>query len=93
MLGLLEPLAMAPMVLVTVLCLGALLDCVRTPAERVRHVPKALWLFFMLGAPIVGGLAWIYLGKGPEPREDRGTRRRARLVEPDPSSTSGSGGI
>ncbi|WP_062644645.1 PLD nuclease N-terminal domain-containing protein [Streptomyces maremycinicus] len=69
MLGLLEPPAVAAMVLVTLLCVGALLDCVRTPAERVRCAPKALWLLFLLSAPIVGGLAWTYLGKRPEPRE------------------------
>ncbi|MFD9430602.1 PLD nuclease N-terminal domain-containing protein [Streptomyces sp. NPDC060002] len=72
MLGLLEPLAVAPMVLVAVLCLGALLDCARTPGERVRYVPKLLWLIFMLSAPVVGGLAWMYLGKRPEPRESTG---------------------
>ncbi|WP_327183906.1 PLD nuclease N-terminal domain-containing protein [Streptomyces sp. NBC_01334] len=70
MLGLLEPLTVAPMVLVALLCLGALLDCVRTPGERVRYVPKVLWLLFLLSAPIVGGLAWVYLGKHPEPREN-----------------------
>ncbi|WP_314222969.1 PLDc N-terminal domain-containing protein [Streptomyces zaehneri] len=69
MLGLLEPLAVAPMVLVAVLCLWALLDCVRTPGERVRYVPKLLWLLFLLSAPVVGGLAWVYLGKHREPRE------------------------
>ncbi|MFF3208150.1 MULTISPECIES: PLD nuclease N-terminal domain-containing protein [unclassified Streptomyces] len=93
MLGLLEPLTIAPMVLVTLLCVGALLDCVRTPAERVRYVPKPLWLLFLLSAPVVGGLAWLHLGKHPEPRESPETRRRARLTEPDPSSRSGSGGI
>ncbi|MCX5369495.1 PLD nuclease N-terminal domain-containing protein [Streptomyces sp. NBC_00015] len=93
MLGLLEPLTVAPMVLVAVLCLWALLDCARTPGERVRYLPKPLWLLFLLSAPVVGGLAWVYLGKRPEPRESPQTRRRARLMEPDPSSRSGSGGI
>ncbi|MEH0577274.1 MULTISPECIES: PLD nuclease N-terminal domain-containing protein [Streptomyces] len=63
----LQLLSAVPMVIVTVLCVGALLDCVRTPEERVRHVPKLLWLLFMFSAPIVGGLAWTYLGKRPEP--------------------------
>ncbi|WP_310433734.1 PLD nuclease N-terminal domain-containing protein [Streptomyces sp. 3330] len=98
MLGLLDPLAVVPMVLVTVLCAAALLDCVRTAGERVRYVPKPLWLLFMLSAPVVGGLAWVYVGKRPEPRESPETRRpetrrRARLAEPDPSHRSGSGGI
>ncbi|WP_327316234.1 PLD nuclease N-terminal domain-containing protein [Streptomyces sp. NBC_01235] len=68
----LQLLSTVPVVLVAVLCVGAFLDCVRTPGERVRHVPKPLWLLFMLSAPIVGGLAWTYLGKRPEPRESTG---------------------
>ncbi|WP_307164190.1 PLDc N-terminal domain-containing protein [Streptomyces rishiriensis] len=102
MLGVLEPLAVAPMVLVALLYLWAMIDCVRTPTERVRYAPKALWLLFMLSAPLVGGLAWTYLGKRPAPREspecttaaespEHATKGPAHR-EPDPSR-SGSGGI
>jgi len=66
---LLQLLAVAPVVLVAVLYVGALLDCVNTPEERVRYAHKLLWLLFMFSAPIVGGLAWLYLGKRPEPSE------------------------
>ncbi|MET7650476.1 MULTISPECIES: hypothetical protein [unclassified Streptomyces] len=86
-------LSVVPMVLVAMLCVRAFLDCVRTPGQRVRYLPKLLWLLFMLGAPVAGALAWTYLGKRPEPRERPENERRARLIEPDPSSTSGSGGI
>ncbi|WP_329218892.1 PLD nuclease N-terminal domain-containing protein [Streptomyces sp. NBC_01485] len=58
-----------PMVLVAVLNLGALLNCVRTPAERVRYVPKLLWLLFILSTSLIGALAWLYLGKRPKPSE------------------------
>lgn len=50
----------------TVLCLLALADCAHTPAERVRFAPKPLWLLFLLGAPVFGGLVWTYFGKRPE---------------------------
>lgn len=65
----LEPLFAVPMVLVALLWAGSLLDCVLTPGRRVRYVPKLLWLLFMFSAPLIGLLAWAYLGKLPEPRE------------------------
>ncbi|MDH6219022.1 PLDc N-terminal domain-containing protein [Streptomyces pseudovenezuelae] len=50
---------------VLALCLHALVDCVRTPTERVRHLPKAVWLLLVLAAPVLGGIAWRNLGKRP----------------------------
>ncbi|MFI9170455.1 PLDc N-terminal domain-containing protein [Streptomyces lincolnensis] len=48
---------------VVALSLWALIDCVRTPAERVRFVPKLLWVLFLLHTPVFGGLVWTYYGK------------------------------
>ncbi|MFF4114040.1 PLDc N-terminal domain-containing protein [Streptomyces sp. NPDC001714] len=53
--------------LLIVLVVAALLDCVRTPSERVRYVPKWLWVLFLLHAPVFGALVWNYAGKRPEP--------------------------
>jgi len=50
---------------VVLLCLHALVDCARTPASRVRHLPKAVWLVLVLMAPVLGGIAWRNLGKRP----------------------------
>ncbi|GAA3768866.1 hypothetical protein GCM10022403_000580 [Streptomyces coacervatus] len=58
-------LAFALYALVVVLCLHAFVDCVRTPAARVRHLPKPVWLLLMWMAPVLGGIAWRNLGKGP----------------------------
>jgi|EndMetStandDraft_5_1072996.scaffolds.fasta_scaffold113982_1 hypothetical protein len=49
--------------MVAVLYLHTLVDCVRTPSSRMRFLPKTVWLLALLWAPIVGGLAWLYLGK------------------------------
>ena len=95
----LQLLAAVPLVLVAVLCVGALLDCVRTPEERVRHVPKLLWLLFMFSAPIVGGLAWTYLGKRPETSEPSAQSAHITNMTKGPAHRtgpfvhSGSGGI
>lgn len=53
------------MVVLASLIMYALFDCARTPAARIRHVPRALWLLIMLSAPILGSLAWTYWGKHP----------------------------
>ncbi|WP_079661286.1 PLDc N-terminal domain-containing protein [Streptomyces sp. 3214.6] len=85
-----------PMVIVAMLHVGALLDCVRTPEERVRHVPKLLWLLFMFSAPIVGGLTWTYLGKWPEPSEQSthiADMTKGPVHRTGPFGHSGSGGI
>ncbi|MFE2533284.1 hypothetical protein [Streptomyces sp. NPDC059371] len=42
-----------------------LIDCARTPADRVRFVPKLLWLLFLLNGSAVATLAWVYFGKKP----------------------------
>lgn len=53
-------------VLVVALIVRAMIDCVRTPSERVRYVPKVLWLLFMLHAPVLGAVVWVNFGKRPE---------------------------
>ncbi|MBW8800325.1 MAG: PLDc_N domain-containing protein [Streptomyces sp.] len=50
-------------VLVAVLYVYALVDCVRTPATRIRMLPKAGWLIAMVLFPILGAIAWRNLGK------------------------------
>ncbi|MDC2954905.1 MULTISPECIES: PLDc N-terminal domain-containing protein [Streptomyces] len=59
---------------VVALTLHALLDCVRTPSSRVRFLPKTLWVLFLLSAPVLGGLAWRYLGARPVAQEPSGAR-------------------
>ncbi|MFF8830728.1 PLDc N-terminal domain-containing protein [Streptomyces sp. NPDC015131] len=51
--------------LVAALYLYALADCVRTPAPRVRVLPKAGWLVLMVLCPVLGAVAWRNLGKRP----------------------------
>ncbi|MEV1062900.1 PLD nuclease N-terminal domain-containing protein [Streptomyces sp. NPDC050263] len=72
MLGMMDlPLA-ALMLLAALLILSAMVDCIRTPAEQVRYVPKLLWVLFLLHAPVIGGLVWLYLGKKPIPNKAKG---------------------
>ncbi|WP_445521224.1 PLD nuclease N-terminal domain-containing protein [Streptomyces sp. NEAU-174] len=49
----------------------ALVDCIRTPAPRIRLLPKAGWLIVMVLLPILGAIAWRNLGKRSTSAEDR----------------------
>ena len=52
-----------PMVLAWGIGLWGLIDCARTPDERIRFVPKWVWLLFLLCSWTLGALVWVYVGK------------------------------
>ena len=56
------------------------LDVVTTPRERVRGLPKPLWLLVAL-LPVVGPLAWFFAGRPPRASGGTGLRPGPR-VEP-----------
>lgn len=41
----------------------ALIDCIQTPPERAKHLPKPLWLVLVVILPVVGPAAWLLVGK------------------------------
>ncbi|MFI8183983.1 PLD nuclease N-terminal domain-containing protein [Actinacidiphila glaucinigra] len=55
--------------IVAALYVYAVVDCVRTPAARVRMLPKTGWLVIMALMPILGAIAWRNLGKRSLPVE------------------------
>ncbi|MBT2229526.1 PLDc N-terminal domain-containing protein [Nonomuraea sp. NEAU-A123] len=56
---------------VAALYVYALVDCIRTPAARIRMLPKVGWLIIMVLFPILGAIGWRNLGKRSAPAEDR----------------------
>ena len=54
---------------------------VKTPAEQVRLLPKAVWLLLVVLLPLVGGLGWLLLGRPPAARPESAP---ARPVAPAP---------
>ena len=40
-----------------------MIDCVQTPDERVRNMPKLAWLALIVIAVWVGPIAWIFAGR------------------------------
>lgn len=62
----------------TVYCV---VDAVQTEEDKVRGLPKALWVIITLLVPVAGGLSWLIAGRPrgilqpperPRPRGPRG---------------------
>ncbi|GGW78265.1 membrane protein [Streptomyces lucensis JCM 4490] len=54
-----------PFLLVLALWIYAFVDCLNTPEEEVRHLPKVVWVIIVLlfGEVLVGPVAWLITGK------------------------------
>ncbi|WP_151771866.1 PLD nuclease N-terminal domain-containing protein [Streptomyces abyssomicinicus] len=85
-----------PLLLVLALTIYAFIDCLNTPEEDVRVLPKPVWalVILLLGTALIGPVAWLIAGKvrhgagGGAGAEDgsprpRGGQRRQRFVAPD----------
>lgn len=54
-----------PTLLVLALWIYAFVDCLNTPEEDVRGMPKLAWVFVILlfGGVLVGPIAWLIAGR------------------------------
>ncbi|MFF3917696.1 PLD nuclease N-terminal domain-containing protein [Streptomyces sp. NPDC001852] len=54
-----------PFLLVLALWIYAFVDCLNTPEEEVRHLPKVAWVLIILlfGEVLVGPVAWLITGR------------------------------
>ncbi|MFJ1811740.1 MULTISPECIES: PLD nuclease N-terminal domain-containing protein [unclassified Streptomyces] len=79
-----------PFLLVLALWIYAFIDCLNTPEEEVRGLPKVVWVIIILlfGEVLVGPIAWLVAGKarrapgGATASESPGARR-TEWVAPD----------
>ncbi|MFG2524169.1 PLD nuclease N-terminal domain-containing protein [Streptomyces sp. NPDC048527] len=80
-----------PFLLVLALWIYAFIDCLNTPEEEVRGLPKVVWVIIILlfGEVLVGPIAWLVAGKvrhapagGSTPSEWH-RNRRTTFVAPD----------
>jgi hypothetical protein len=54
-----------PFLLMLALWIYAFIDCLLTPEEEVRHLPKVVWVLIVLffGEVFLGPIAWLAVGK------------------------------
>ncbi|MER5434281.1 PLD nuclease N-terminal domain-containing protein [Streptomyces sp. NPDC002588] len=71
-----------PFLLVLALWIYAFIDCLNTPEEEVRGLPKLAWVFVILlfGEVLIGPVAWLVAGR---PRRSAAAGGPARWVAPD----------
>lgn len=60
----------------------ALVDCIQTEEDRVKHLPKMAWAVLIVIAPPIGAVAWLITSRvtgrpqrrtgGPRPAGPRG---------------------
>lgn len=60
-----------PVAIELILVVFCLIDCMQSPDQRVRNLPKWGWIILMILVPIVGCIAWLVAGR---PLRDRGDR-------------------
>ncbi|GGN85728.1 membrane protein [Streptomyces albiflavescens] len=80
-----------PFLLVLALWIYAFIDCLNTPEEEVRGLPKVVWVIIILlfGEVLVGPIAWLVAGRnrrapvgGSTPSEWH-RNHRTQYVAPD----------
>ncbi|MFJ6571627.1 PLD nuclease N-terminal domain-containing protein [Streptomyces sp. NPDC091292] len=84
-------LRLLPTLLVLALWIYAFIDCLNTPEEEVKHLPKVVWVIIVLlfGTVLIGPIAWLVTGKvrkapagGATPSEWH-RNHRTEFVAPD----------
>lgn len=71
------------------LTIFAFIDCLNTPEDEARHLPKIAWIFIILLFWIVGPLVWLAAGKTRHARAGGRTpsewhrNHRSEWVAPD----------
>ncbi|MBT2406812.1 MULTISPECIES: PLD nuclease N-terminal domain-containing protein [unclassified Streptomyces] len=75
-----------PFLLIIALTIYAFIDCLNTPEEEVKHLPKVIWVIIILLFSIVGPVVWLFAGKKRTAVGGAfggGRARRAQWVAPD----------
>ncbi|MEV0532323.1 PLD nuclease N-terminal domain-containing protein [Kitasatospora sp. NPDC050463] len=81
-------------VLPLALWVWAFIDCLTTPEDEVKHLPKVVWVIIVLLFPLVGSIAWLVAGKrrgapqthpagGPAGHPEHERPRGGRPLAPD----------
>lgn len=83
------PRLLIPLILVSVgVMIYALIEAISTPSERVRIMPKGLWIVVIVLIPLIGGVLWLLFGNqnsylASTVQGFKKTSRPARPTSPD----------
>ncbi|GAA1152530.1 hypothetical protein F4556_004120 [Kitasatospora gansuensis] len=74
-----------PPLLLLALWIWAFIDCLTTPEQEVKHMPKVIWVIVVLLFPLVGSIAWLAIGKRRDGLASArsASRSAGRQVAPD----------
>lgn len=78
-----------PFLLILALTIYAFIDCLNTPEEEVKSLPKGVWVLIILLFSIVGPAVWLLAGRkraaagGAGGFGGGGRARRTQWVAPD----------
>jgi hypothetical protein len=65
-----------PWLLAVALTVYAAVDCIQTDEDRVRNLPKLVWVVLILLFWVVGPIAWFIAGRPQGQRPRRGPSHR-----------------
>lgn len=65
-----------PAVLEFALLVFCLIDCVQSDRDRIRNLPKAVWIVLILLVPVVGAVVWLVAGRPHGSARGRGAPSR-----------------
>jgi hypothetical protein len=64
-----------------------IVDVITTPADRVRNLPKLVWLLLVVLLVDIGSIAWLIAGRSWAPKDDQpigaARARRGKPASPD----------
>lgn len=72
-----------PFLLIIALTIYTFIDCLNTPEEEVKHLPKVVWVIIILLFSIVGPVVWLFAGKKRTAAPGGGRGARTQWVAPD----------
>ena len=56
--------------LILAVIVGALVDIITRPEDRVKHLPKFGWILLVVFLPLIGSLVWFMAGHDYGPRNE-----------------------
>ncbi|MEO3777113.1 PLD nuclease N-terminal domain-containing protein [Micromonospora sp. B11E3] len=57
-----------------VLAVSALISCLSADEDRIRALPRIVWVLVILLFPLLGSIAWFLAGREPDPARPRPAR-------------------